>query len=91
VRRPHELRSILLVIDMHQLTGDPVVPNAAYPPTWQSPDRRRDAVGLPRKSRQKVGPIPPGPQRKPGRKIPQGAGMRGRPAAFRHCPGLRRA
>ena len=46
--RLHELRSIIHVIDMHQLTKDPVVLDPAYLPTGHSPERSLDAVGMSR-------------------------------------------
>jgi hypothetical protein len=44
----HGLRSIIHVIDMHQLTKDPVVLTVGYQATPQSPARDLDAVGLSR-------------------------------------------
>jgi hypothetical protein len=47
-RRLHELRSVIHVIDMHQLTKDPVVFDADYRPTDTSPKRDLDAVAMSR-------------------------------------------
>ena len=47
-RRLHELRSIIHVIDMHQLTKDPVVLDPAYLPTGHSPERSLDGVAMSR-------------------------------------------
>jgi hypothetical protein len=44
----HGLRSIIHVIDMHQLTKDPVTLDPAYRPTGHSPDRTLDGVGMSR-------------------------------------------
>lgn len=44
----HSLRSIIHVIDMHQLTKDPVTLDPAYVPTETSPPRSLDAVGMSR-------------------------------------------
>jgi hypothetical protein len=47
-RRLHELRSVIHVIDMHQLTKDPVTFESGYRPTETSPQRDLDAVGMSR-------------------------------------------
>lgn len=44
----HALRSVIHVIDMHQMTKDPVTLDPAYRPTDHSPERALDAVGLSR-------------------------------------------
>jgi hypothetical protein len=44
----HSLRSIIHVIDMHQLTKDPVTLSADYRATDHSPPRDMDAVGMSR-------------------------------------------
>lgn len=44
----HALRSVIHVIDMHQMTKDPVTLDPAYQPTDHSPERVLDAVGLSR-------------------------------------------
>ena len=44
----HGLRSVIDVIDMHQMTKDPVTLDPAYQPTDHSPERVLDAVGLSR-------------------------------------------
>lgn len=44
----HGLRSIIHVIDMHQLTKDPVTLDPAYVPTETSPKRSLDAVAMSR-------------------------------------------
>jgi hypothetical protein len=47
-RRLHELRSVIHVIDMHQLTKDPVTLAPDYRATATSPDRDLDATGMSR-------------------------------------------
>ena len=47
-RRLHELRSVIHVIDMHQLTKDPVTLDPDYRPTDASPPHDLDAVGMSR-------------------------------------------
>ena len=44
----HALRSVIHVIDMHQLTKDPVVLDPTYLPTGNSPERSLDPVGMSR-------------------------------------------
>jgi hypothetical protein len=44
----HALRSVIHVIDMHQLTKDPVALDPAFQPTATSPLREMDAVALSR-------------------------------------------
>lgn len=44
----HALRSVIHVIDMHQLTKDPVVLDPTYVPTGHSPERSLDPVGMSR-------------------------------------------
>ena len=44
----HALRSVIHVIDMHQLTKDPVALDPAFQPTAASPERKMDAVALSR-------------------------------------------
>lgn len=44
----HGLRSIIHVIDMHQLTKDPVTLSPDFTPTETSPNRDLDAVGMSR-------------------------------------------
>jgi hypothetical protein len=44
----HALRSIIHVIDMHQLTKDPVTLSPDFRPTEHSPDRTLDAVEMSR-------------------------------------------
>lgn len=44
----HSLRSIIHVIDMHQLTKDPVTLDPGYAPTDASPQRSLDAVAMSR-------------------------------------------
>jgi signal transduction histidine kinase len=44
----HELRSVIHVIDMHQLTKDPVTLSADYRATAHSPPRDLDAVAMSR-------------------------------------------
>jgi hypothetical protein len=44
----HQLRSVIHVIDMHQLTKDPVTLDPDYRPTGHSPERGLDAVGMSR-------------------------------------------
>ena len=44
----HGLRSIIHVIDMHQLTKDPVTLTPDFTPTETSPERTLDAVGMSR-------------------------------------------
>ncbi len=44
----HGLRSVIHVIDMHQLTKDPVTLSPGFQPTATSPRRDMDAVGLSR-------------------------------------------
>jgi hypothetical protein len=44
----HGLRSIIHVIDMHQLTKDPVALSPDFTPTETSPNRDLDAVGMSR-------------------------------------------
>ena len=44
----HGLRSIIHVIDMHQLTKDPVTLDPGYVPTETSPERSLDAVAMSR-------------------------------------------
>ncbi len=46
--RLHELRSVIHVIDMHQLTKDPVVLDPTYKPTGHSPQRSLDGVAMSR-------------------------------------------
>jgi hypothetical protein len=52
----HALRSVIHVIDMHQLTKDPVTLEAAYQPTPNSPPRDMDAVAMPRPCPMKAWP-----------------------------------
>lgn len=47
-RRLHELRSVIHVIDMHQLTKDPVTFDPEYRATATSPERDLDAQGMSR-------------------------------------------
>lgn len=44
----HGLRAVIHVIDMHQLTKDPVTLGPDFTPTEHSPERTLDAVGLSR-------------------------------------------
>jgi hypothetical protein len=44
----HALRSVIHVIDMHQMTKDPVTLSPDFRPTRHSPTRDLDAVGLSR-------------------------------------------
>jgi hypothetical protein len=44
----HALRSVIHVIDMHQLTKDPVTLSPEFQPTAASPERDMDAVALSR-------------------------------------------
>ncbi|MBL9048881.1 MAG: hypothetical protein JNK19_02070 [Tabrizicola sp.] len=44
----HELRSVIHVIDMHQLTKDPVTLSPDFQPTETSPRRDLDGVGMSR-------------------------------------------
>lgn len=45
-REPHGLRSLIHVIDMHQLTKDPNVLKSGYKPTAKSPPRITDRADL---------------------------------------------
>jgi hypothetical protein len=44
----HDLRSVIHVIDMHQLTKDPVTLDPSYSPTEHSPERTLGAVEMSR-------------------------------------------
>ena len=47
-RELHSLRSLIHVIDMHQLTKDPSVLSSGFKPTSTSPERLTDAAELER-------------------------------------------